>query len=197
MIIKKDNGSWALVSSDGSRELLVKEDRADLEIMEPHVAPDDYLELTESVPIHLSEDLLEKIEAGVLPIVVVEAGLSSNNRNYSSELLQKPESSKAFEGKPVFGWEFKGSGGVDYNHIPEGLENEAFARNKLGSLKNVRFGEFAKKVGTGFGLVADFLIVSPWLKESLTNVIKHGLLDEFYGFSLDAFAKVERQTVGG
>ena len=110
MIIKKDNGSWALISSDGSRELLAKEDRADLEIMEPHVAPDNSLEITESVPIHLSEDLLEKIEAGVLPIVVVEAGLSSNNRNYSQELLQKPESAKAFEGKPVFGGEFRVGG---------------------------------------------------------------------------------------
>jgi len=185
------------MSSDGSREILFRESRAELEEMEPHVAPDDMLELTESVPIHLSEDLLEKIEAGVLPIVVVEEGLSDNKRNYSRELLQKPESAKAFEGKPVFGWEFKGSAGVDYNHIPEGLENEAFARNKLGALNNVRFGEFKKKVGTGFGLIADFLIVSPWLKESLTNVIKHNLLDEFYGFSLDAFAKVKPQTVGG
>ncbi len=195
MIITKENG-FALMSSDGSRELIESKHRPYLENIEEQAIEVDRLELTEATPIRLGEDLLEKIEAGILPIVVVEAGISSNRRNYSPEMLAKPENAKAFEGKPVFGWEFKGEAGVDYNHIPEGLENEAFARNKLGALKNVRFGEFKKKVGTGVGLIADFLIVSPWLKESLKNVIKHGLLDEFYGFSLDAFATVKPKTAG-
>lgn len=140
----------------------------------------------ESAVLRLTEHALRRLESeGILPAVIIEAGLSLNNRYYGESLLRR--SVEKFEGAPAYAYEFKSADGVSFDHIPEGLTNSQFARNHVGDHVNVRFGEYQSPKGTSKGLISDFRVVNENWRQTFKNAITMGMVD-LYGHSIDAWA---------
>jgi transcriptional regulator with XRE-family HTH domain len=118
-------------------------------------------------------------------VVLIEAGLSLNNKFYSEQLLEASVSH--FEGVKCCAF----LEGDDFNHrSQENIDNNpsGSAKNTIGWFKDVRFGEFKKPDGsTGKGIIARLHILEgqDWLMKGMKDAFAHGKTD-LLGFSIDA-----------
>ena len=115
--------------------------------------------------------------------VIIQSGLSKNNRLYPEEVLLK--SAKLFEGARAYAYEFKGN---YLDHLPDFAKAampEGFARNLVGWFENVRFDEFFGADGKAHtGLVGTFHCTDDRIRSTFLNAWKEGKRD-LLGFSID------------
>jgi len=129
-------------------------------------------------------------------VVLIESGLSLNNRFYSNEVLERSVS--LFEGVKCCAF-------LEGNELNHRNQNNARrnpsgpSRNTVGWFENVRFEEFQRPDGTkGHGIIARFHILpsQTWLMEDLKDSFSHGKSD-LLGFSIDAHGESRGGMING
>ncbi|MEK6526212.1 MAG: hypothetical protein AABZ22_05005, partial [Nitrospirota bacterium] len=134
-------------------------------------------------------------EGKVWDAVIIQSGLSRNDRLYPDEVLLK--SAKLFEGAKAYAYEFKGN---YLDHLPDFAKQampEGFARNLVGWFDSVRFDEFIGADGKAHtGLVAAFHCTDERIRSTFLNAWKEGKRD-LLGFSIDVDGTVSKVWVEG
>lgn len=111
-------------------------------------------------------------------VVVIEAGMSKNGREYPPETLKK--AAAMFEDVNVFMHTFDKD---LYDHLPDEVRSQypqGVAGSMVGYLKNARYEEADGKGS----IVADFHCVDSRLCDLFTNLLEENRLDKL-GFSID------------
>jgi len=134
--------------------------------------------------------LIEKggAEGRVWDVVLIDVGLSLNNKLYGPEVLKGAKD--LFEGSKCFAYEFKaGAAEKMYNHLPWKIRKvmpDGLVRNLVGDFRNVRFGKYRKPDGTqSEALLSEFHCIEDWLRKKLLGAYKSGN-PRILGFSIDA-----------
>jgi len=129
-------------------------------------------------------------------VVLIESGLSLNNRFYSNQVLESALS--LFEGVKCCAF----LEGDELNHRDQGNAQRnpsGPSKNVVGWFENVRFEEFQKPDGSkAHGIIAKFHILPShqWLMEDLKHSFSHGKAD-LLGFSIDAHGESRGGMVDG
>jgi len=144
------------------------------------------------------ESIIEKKlspEGKIWEVVIIEGGLSKNKNFYPPEVLL--DSVPKFDGARVYAYEFSGK---HFDHLPFSAKEKApqgsYARNLMGWLENVRYGEFFKAGEKQTGLLADFHVTDDWCRHTLLAAWNEGKPD-LLGFSVDIEGITKKVQVGG
>jgi len=128
-------------------------------------------------------------------VVIIQPGLSKNNKFYSKEVLKK--ALPLFENLKAFAYEFKGK---VFNHLPEFARStmpQGFVKNLAGWYDNIRYGNFKDENGeVKEGVLGTFHATAQWLKDFLKETWEHGK-EKMLGISIDGGGKVEREISNG
>ncbi len=143
-----------------------------------------YEPVRESVQAHIVE--VAGSEGREWDVILIEAGMSLNNRYYPADVLQAAV--PLFEGVTSF---------ADHATDAERLARpERSVKDKVGKFSNPEFGSFEVRGQMVEGVKARFKIIAPWLRETLVEAVKADEPD-FLGFSIDGEGRVERRVMGG
>lgn len=116
-------------------------------------------------------------------VLMIERGVSKNGVNYSSEVLR--EAVPLFEGVPSFA-----DHATDYDMVSR---PERSIKDKIGTFNNVAY-ETGINLPDGRiteGVVGDYKVVSPWMRELLLESEAADAPD-FVGFSIDSIIKMSQ-----
>lgn len=130
-------------------------------------------------------------------VVLIQAGLSLNNKFYPAEVLKR--SIKLFENAKAFAFEFQGKA---FNHLPDLAKRflpEGCIKNLVGWYDNPRYGTFKDEDGkTQEGILARLHISenASWLRDLLKDAWEYGK-KSLLGFSIDGDGKVSESQFDG
>ena len=130
-------------------------------------------------------------------VVLIQAGLSLNNKFYPADVLKKAVG--LFESAKAFAFEFAGK---MYNHLPELARQalpEGCIKNLVGWYDNPRFATFKDADGkTQEGILARLHISenAKWLQELLRDAWDHGK-KSLLGFSIDGDGRIAEVSKDG
>lgn len=119
-------------------------------------------------------------------VILIASGLSKNGNYYPPETLQRAV--PLFEGASAFA-----------DHATDDdrrTRPERSVRDKVGTFRDVTFGQHEVGGRVVEGVRARFRVVAPWLRETLKEAVAAGEPD-FLGFSIDAEGTVSRKQQGG
>jgi len=117
----------------------------------------------------------------VWKVVMIEAGLSLNDRYYPAAVLIRAK--HLFEDAKCFAYEFEGK----FDHLPLKVRKsqpEGLTKNLVGFFNNVQFEKYNWQGQSREGLTANLNVIEEWFRIKLLNAWEVGKPD-IIGFSID------------
>jgi cation transport regulator len=147
-----------------------------------------------AVELHESTIILQEREGSngaEWEVVIIQAGVSKNNRMYPLEVLR--QAAPLFEGCRVYAYDRLLKGKEIFDHLSDeelSANPQGYARDLVGFLKEPRI------VGSKLMATLHVLEAAKWLRDNLKDAFAHGQ-SQLYGLSIDAAGEGHMIESGG